>query len=276
VDRYADVLVVQVSTLGMDRLKPFVVEALIKHARPRTIHERSNVASRREEGLAPSEGVLHGPPADRIEVLEEGLRFEVDILHSQKTGLYLDQREMRKRVRALAKGRRVLNAFCYTGGFTVHALAGGAASVVSVDSSEAAVALAAKNCGLNGFPAPESGFVAGDVFDFVRERPLDFELVVLDPPAFAKKRGEIVAACRGYKDLNRVVLGKVPPGALVLTFSCSSFVDEHLFRQVIFQAAREADRGVRMLEKHRQAHDHPVNIYHPESEYLKGFLLYVE
>jgi 23S rRNA (cytosine1962-C5)-methyltransferase len=276
VDRYADVLVLQVSTLGMERLKPFVIDVLLKHAASRTIHERSNIASRREEGLAAAEGVLHGPAVETVEVLEDGLRFEVDILHSQKTGLYLDQREMRRRVRALAAGRRVLNAFSYTGGFTVHALAGGAASAVSVDSSAAAVALAAKNAGLNGFPAEASGFVVADVFDFIRERPLDFDLVILDPPAFAKKKGEVVAACRGYKDLNRIVLGKVPAGSLVLTFSCSFFVDEALFRQVLFQAAREADRRVRILEKHRQANDHPVNIYHPESEYLKGFLLHVD
>lgn len=276
VDRYADVLVIQVSTLGMERLKPFVVDRLLKHAVPRTIHERSNVASRREEGLASAEGVLHGPPVETVEIVEDGLRFEVDVLHSQKTGLYLDQREMRKRVRTLAGGRRVLNAFSYTGGFTVHALAGGAASVVSVDSSAAAVALAAKNAGLNGFPAPASDFVVADVFDFIRERPLEFGLVVLDPPAFAKKKGEVVAACRGYKDLNRIVLGKIPAGSLVLTFSCSCFVDETLFRQVLFQASLEAGRRVRILEKHRQASDHPVNIYHPESDYLKGFLLHVE
>ncbi len=276
VDRYADVLVLQVSTLGMVRLKPFVLDRLLELSPARTVYERSNAAARREEGLAPMEGVLYGPSADTVEILEDGLRFEVDIVRSQKTGLYLDQREMRRLVRSLAAKRRVLNAFSYTGGFTVHALAGGAASAVSVDSSEAAVALAARNAALNGFPAAPADFVAADVFDFVREKPLDFDLVILDPPAFAKKKGEVMAACRGYKDLNRVVLGKVPAGALVLTFSCSFFVGEELFRQVLFQASREAGRRVRILERHRQAHDHPVNIYHPESEYLKGFLLHVD
>jgi 23S rRNA (cytosine1962-C5)-methyltransferase len=276
VDRYADVLVLQVSTLGMERLKPFVLERLLAHASPRTVRERSNIASRREEGLAPAEGVLFGPAVESVEILEDGLRFGVDVVRSQKTGLYLDQREMRKRVRGLARDRRVLNAFSYTGGFTVHALAGGAVSTVSVDSSEPAVSLALKNARLNGFPAREEDFVAADVFDFVRERPLDYDLVVLDPPAFAKKKAEVVAACRAYKDLNRVVLRKVPRGALVLTFSCSFFVDEGLFRQVLFQAAREADRRVRILERHRQAGDHPVNICHPETEYLKGFILHVD
>jgi 23S rRNA (cytosine1962-C5)-methyltransferase len=276
VDRYADVLVLQVSTLGMERLKPFVLEALVRLVRPRSVHERSAIPSRREEGLPMAEGVIHGPAVGSVEILEDGLRFEVDIVHSQKTGLYLDQREMRKKVRSLAAGRKVLNAFSYTGGFTVHALAGGARSTVSVDSSEAAIALAKRNVALNGFVAEPGDFVAADVFEFVREADLDCDLVVLDPPAFAKKKAEVVAACRAYKDLNRVVLRKVPGGALVLTFSCSFFVDEILFRQVLFQAAREADRRVRVLQKHIQASDHPVSIYHPESEYLKGFLLFVD
>ncbi len=275
-DRYADVLVLQVSTLGMERLKPFVLDRLRDLTSSRTIYERSNAASRREEGLASAEGVLHGPAVETVEILEDGLRFVVDVVRSQKTGLYLDQREMRRLVRTLAPKKRVLNAFSYTGGFTVHALAGGALSAVSVDASEAAVALAAKNVGLNGFPAAPADFVVADVFAYVRERPLDFNLVILDPPAFAKKKGEVVAACRGYKDLNRIVIQKVPPGTLVLTFSCSFFVEESLFRQVLFQAAREAGRTVRILERHRQAHDHPINIYHPESEYLKGFLLHVD
>ena len=276
VDRYADVLVLQISTLGMERLKPFVVETIVRLASPRTVHERSNVSSRREEGLPASEGALFGPAVESVEVLEDGLRFEVDVVRSQKTGLYLDQREMRRLVRALAPGRRVLNAFSYTGGFTVHALAGGAASAVSVDSSPAAVALARKNVGLNGLAADDSAFIAADVFEYVRGNDLPFDLVILDPPAFAKKKGEVVAACRAYKDLNRIVLGKAPPGALVLTFSCSAFVDEGLFRQVVFQAAGEARRRVRILHKHRQAFDHPLNIFHPESEYLKGFLLHVD
>jgi len=276
VDRYADVLVLQVSTLGMERLKPFVLDRLRNLTSPRTIYERSNAASRREEGLASAEGILHGPAVETVEILEDGLHFVVDIVRSQKTGLYLDQREMRRLVRTLASKKRALNAFSYTGGFTVQALAGGALSAVSVDASEAAVALAAKNVGLNGFPVAPADFVVADVFEYIRERPLDFDLVILDPPAFAKKKGEVVAACRGYKDLNRIVFQKVPPGTFVLTFSCSFFVEESLFRQVLFQAAREAGRTVRILERHRQAHDHPINIYHPESEYLKGFLLHVE
>jgi len=223
-----------------------------------------------------AEGLLAGDPVGPVEILENGHRFRVDIVRSQKTGLYLDQRENRRLAGSLAAGRRVLNAFAYTGGFSVFALAGGAAAVDSVDISSPSIELARENCALNGFTGAAVRFEVADVFDFIRERPLDYDLVILDPPAFAKRKGEVVAACRGYKDIHRVVFQKLPPSALVLTFSCSFFVDESLFRQVLFQAAREAGRAVRILGRHHQAYDHPVNIYHPETEYLKGFLLYVE
>ncbi len=275
-DDYAGVLVVQFSTLGMDRLKEFVLGVLERTLSPRAVYEKSNLPSRREEGLPQGEAWLRGEPIPRVEILEDGLRYIVDIPDSQKTGFYLDQREMRRMARGLARGRRVLNAFSYTGGFTVAALAGGAVAADSVDISARAVALAAENVRLNGFEGAGPGFHAADVFEFLRARPLDYELVVLDPPAFAKRKAEVVAACRGYKDIHRLVFQKVPVGALVLTFSCSHFVDETLFRQVVFQAAREAGRGVRILQRHRQALDHPVNIYHPESEYLKGFVLSVD
>jgi 23S rRNA (cytosine1962-C5)-methyltransferase len=276
VDLYGDVLVLQVSTLGMERLKPFVLDRLAARIAPRAIFEKSNVPSRREEGLPLFEGPLRGDPPEPVEILENGLRFRVDIAHGQKTGFYLDQRDMRAFARALASGRRVLNAFSYTGGFSVAAFAGGAAAVDSVDASERATSAARDNCGLNGFDAAAGRFITADVFEFIRQQPLDYDFVILDPPAFAKKKSEVIRACRGYKDIHRLVFQKVPPRSLVLTFSCSFFVDETLFRQVLFQAAREADRGVRMLQRHRQAFDHPVNIYHPESDYLKGFLLHVD
>jgi len=275
-DLYGEMLVVQVSTLGMDKLKPFAVGVLTEATRARSVFERSHLPSRREEGLPMAEGLLAGDPVGPVEILENGHRFRVDIVRSQKTGLYLDQRENRRLAGSLAAGRRVLNAFAYTGGFSVFALAGGAAAVDSVDISSPSIELARENCALNGFTGAAVRFEVADVFDFIRERPLDYDLVILDPPAFAKRKGEVVAACRGYKDIHRVVFQKLPPSALVLTFSCSFFVDESLFRQVLFQAAREAGRAVRILGRHHQAYDHPVNIYHPETEYLKGFLLYVE
>ncbi|HJX13348.1 MAG TPA: class I SAM-dependent rRNA methyltransferase [Dehalococcoidales bacterium] len=275
-DLYDDVLVLQVGTLGMEKLKPLLLELLVKDVRPRSVYEKSDLPSRREEGLPEFEGTLHGEKVDRVRILEGGLPFWVSFTRSQKTGFYLDQREMRKLVRDLAAGRRVLNAFAYTGSFSVYALKGGAALADSVDSSESAIGLARENFKLNGLPDGSGSFFTADVFDFLRGPDLDYDFIILDPPAFTKKKADVVRACRGYKDINRLALQKVRPRGLVLTFSCSRFVDENLFRQVIFQAAGEAGRDVRILQRHHQAFDHPVNIYHPETEYLKGFLLYVD
>jgi len=277
VDRYADVLVVQITTLGMDRLRPFLTEILAEGFRPKCILEKSNLPSRREEGLSDRIGVWHGELMETVRILEDGASFEVDLVRSQKTGLFLDQREMRRLVKELAAGRRVLNAFCYTGGFTVAALRGRASRVVSVDTSEPALELARRNAGLNGFHLPPDAFVAADVFHMLRQENLEvFDLIILDPPAFAKKKEDVIQACRGYKDLNRLAMKMLPAGGLLLTFSCSHFVEEKLFRQVVFEAAAEAGRSVRLLQRHRQAFDHPINIFHPESEYLKGFLLHID
>lgn len=276
VDRYDDVLVLQVSTLGMERLKSFVVDALVRRLAPRSIYEKSNLPSRREEGLRDSEGLLSGENVEKVEILENGLRFIVDLPRSQKTGFYLDQRENRRLAESWARGRTVLNCFSYTGAFSVFALKGGALSADSADTSEHALELARENCRLNGFEDDSNHFFVTDVFDFLRQNDLRYDFVILDPPAFAKKKIEVVPACRGYKDIHRIVFQKIPSGSLVMTFSCSFFVDEALFQQVIFQAAREASRDVRILQRHHQAYDHPINIYQPESDYLKGFLLYVD
>jgi 23S rRNA (cytosine1962-C5)-methyltransferase len=275
-DLYDDVLVLQVATLGMDLLKPLVTEILAAALKPRAILERSDLPARREEGLAESEGVLAGEPVDRVRILEDGIPYWVALSGGQKTGFYLDQRESRRLVRNCASGRRVLNTFAYTGSFSVCALVGGAVRADSVDSSAAAMALAQENFELNGLSTEAGLFFTADVFEFLREPALDHDFIVLDPPAFAKKRTDVVAACRGYKDINRLALQRVRAPGLVLTFSCSHFVDEVLFQQVVFQAAQEAGRRVRILQKHRLAFDHPVNIYQPETAYLKGFLLYVD
>lgn len=275
-DLYDDVLVLQVATLGMERLKPLVLEVLQAALRPRSVLERSDLPARREEGLEPFETVLAGEAADRVLVLEAGVPFRVGLAGGQKTGFYLDQRESRRLVRETAAGRRVLNTFAYTGSFSVSALLGGAVRADSVDSSEAALALARENFELNGLPSDSGLFFTADVFEFLREPALDHDFIILDPPAFAKRRTDVVAACRGYKDINRLAFQRVRRPGLVLTFSCSHFVDETLFQQVVFQAAHEAGRRVRIVQKHRQAFDHPVNVYHPETAYLKGFLLYVD
>jgi 23S rRNA (cytosine1962-C5)-methyltransferase len=275
-DLYADVLVLQVATLGMERLKPLVLDSLVRTLRPATIYERSDVPSRREEGLAEFAGTLQGRPPGRVRILEEQLPFVVDIVESQKTGFYLDQREMRKLVRDLARGRRVLNAFSYTGAFSVYALLGGAVRADCVDSSAAALALAQENFDLNGLGSEAGYFFTADVFEFLRAPDLDYDFIILDPPAFAKRKTDVVQACRGYKDINRLAFQKIRTPGLVLTCSCSHFVDEKLFQQVVFQAASEAGRRARIIQRHRQAVDHPVNIFHPETEYLKALLLYVD
>jgi 23S rRNA (cytosine1962-C5)-methyltransferase len=275
-DLYDDVLVLQVATLGMERLKPLVLDHLAAALRPRAVYERSDLPARREEGLGDVEALLAGEAVDRVRILEGGVPFWVVLTSGQKTGFYLDQRESRRLVRECAAGRRVLNTFAYTGSFSVCALLGGAVRADSVDSSAPAMALARENFELNGLPADSGLFVTADVFEFLREPALDHDFIILDPPAFAKKRTDVVAGCRGYKDINRLALQRVRAPGLVLTFSCSHFVDEGLFQQVVFQAAHEAGRRVRILQKHRQAFDHPVNIYQPETAYLKGFLLYVD
>ena len=276
VDRYNNVLVIQIATMGMEKLKPFVLDMLIRKISPRSIYERSNLPARREEGLSDFEGRLFGERLEHVEIQEEGLRFLVEIQGSQKTGFFLDLRDMRRLVRSLAKRRTVLNCFCYTGAFSVAALAGGAARVDSVDSSERAVELAKQNFALNGIPEGSNAFVVEDVFIFLRRNDLPYDFIILDPPAFAKKKADVVQACRGYKDINRLALQKILPGGLLFTFSCSYHVDEGLFQKVIFQAAVEARRKVRLIQRHHLAHDHPINIYHPESDYLKSLVLFVE
>jgi len=276
VDRYDKLLVIQISTLGMERLKDTVVSILQERCRPEAIYEKSTLPSRREEGLHDLSGWLSGRPVEEVEVRENGLRFLIAPEQGQKTGFFLDHRDMRQLVRTLAAGKRVLNAFAYTGGFTVYALAGGASSVDSVDISGQAVEMARRHVVLNGFDAGQQGFYTADVFQFLRERELNYDLVVLDPPAFAKRKKDVISACRGYKDINRLAMQKMGSKTLLLTCSCSHHVDEGLFQQVVFQAASEAKRNVRIIGRHRLAPDHPVNIFHPESDYLKSFLLYLD
>lgn len=275
-DLYDDVLVLQIATLGMDKLKPLALEHLTAALKPRAVYERSDLPVRHEEGLPDAAGLLAGTAVDRVRILENGVPFWVSLAGGQKTGFFLDQRESRRLVRDCASGRRVLNTFAYTGSFSVCALLGGAARADSVDTSAPALDLARDNFALNGLGPDAGEFIAADVFEFLRGPARDHDFIVLDPPAFAKKRADVVAGCRGYKDINRLALQRVRTPGLVLTFSCSHFVDETLFQQVVFQAAHEAGRRVRILQKHRQAFDHPVNIYQPETAYLKGLLLYVD
>jgi 23S rRNA (cytosine1962-C5)-methyltransferase len=274
VDRYDQLLVIQISTLGMELLRSFLVEQLQRLINPSSIYEKSHMSSRREEGLTDVQGPVLGRPIQEVEIVENGLKFNVSIPEGQKTGFFLDHREMRSQVRDLAKGKRVLNCFAYTGGFSVYAAAGGAVTVDSVDLSAPAIAMARRNMALNGFT--EGEFYVADVFDFLRQRELPYDLVILDPPAFAKRERDVVAACRGYKEINRVAIQKMPRGSWLLTSSCSYHVNAELFQKVLFQAAVEAGRTAKIVGRHRLAADHPVNLCHPEGDYLKSLLIYIE
>lgn len=277
IDCYGDHVVIQISTLGMQHFRSLIVDWLVKRLSPLSIYEKSLLPSRKEEGLHDHQGPLFGPiPASAVEIVENGLRFFVSILHGQKTGFFLDHREMREQVRSLAFGKRLLNCFAYTGGFSIYAAAGGAHLVDSVDISASAMQMAERNIALNGLASKSHHFYAADVFEFLREKSLDYDLVILDPPAFAKRQKDVISACRGYKDINRLAMEKMPKGSILLTSSCSYHVDETLFQTVIFQAAMEAKRIVKIIGRHQMAVDHPVNICHPESDYLKSLLVYLD
>ncbi len=278
VDAYRDTLVIQLTTLGMDRLRDWVAEALQELVSPRGIYEKSTGPARKKEGMEGREGWLRGAGDTRLEVAERGVKYLIDLAGGQKTGLFLDQREMRSLVRQLAPGRIVLDCFSYVGGFALSALAGGAASADAVDYDGEALERAQANAALNGFGGDRFATYREDAFDFLRRKPLPkpYDFIVLDPPAFAKRSSDIEPAKGAYTDINRMALQALPPGGLLLTCSCSYQMDMQLFQTAVFHAARQADRGVKILQKHRHAFDHPVNIYHPETDYLKSLLLWVE
>jgi len=276
VDRYADYLVLQIQTAGMERWRDLLISLLEGKAGAKGIYEKDDSEAREWEGLEKRVGLLAGGgPPDFVEIEEYGRKFIVDIHAGQKTGFFLDQRENRKLTGDLSKGRRVLNCFAYSGGFSVYAARGGAARVVSVETSERALNTARENFKLNGFEAGPFEFVQKDAFTYLRETAEEFDLVVLDPPAFAKSKDHIMQASRAYKDVNLWAMKRLAPGGLLYTASCSSYVDPGLFQKIIFAAAKDARREVRILQKTSHPFDHPINIYHPEGEYLKGLLCLV-
>jgi 23S rRNA (cytosine1962-C5)-methyltransferase len=215
------------------------------------------------------------PPAQPMEIMEHGVRFWVDIVKGQKTGFFIDQRENRKFLGSFSKGKKVLNAFGFTGGFSMYALAAGAREVHTVDISEDACALARSNVLLNQFPEERHIVEAADCFKYLRTMATDFDLVILDPPAFAKSKQALDQAARGYKDINRVALQRMAPGSFLATFSCSQHMDAALFRKVLFSAALDAGKQVQVVHTFHQPFDHPVHLNHPEGEYLKGFLVHL-
>lgn len=277
VDRYREFLVFQALTLGIERRKDLLVELLADLFRPAGIYERSDVGVRKMEGLSPATGVRWGaPPPGKLEVREGEARLLVDIPSGHKTGLYLDQRENRMLLSGMAAGRQVLDVCCYTGGFGLQAARGGASSVLFLDTSPRWLRWAREQLGLNGLSDLKAGFVAGDAFQelrrLVRERRL-FDLVVLDPPKFARSSGEVPGALRGYRDLNRLCLSLLRPGGLLFTFSCSGRVGWVELQRTVGLAAADAGCEAQIVKRLSQAEDHPVAASYPEGEYLRGFLV---
>lgn len=278
VDVYGQTAVVQAHSVGMHYARDIISECLVSlpGASLRNVYYKSETTLPYKASLDPQNDYIIGSYDTDIAV-ENGLKFRVDWLKGQKTGFFVDQRDNRSLLRHFARGRRVLNMFCYTGGFSVYALSGGAALVHSVDSSAKAVSLTRDNVRLNfGDDAPHEAF-AEDAFKYLAEmKDGAYDLVVLDPPAFAKHRGAIKNALRGYQKLNARAMEKMPEGSILFTFSCSQAVSKEQFRLAVFSAAAQVGRRVRILHQLTQPADHPINIYHPEGEYLKGLILYIE
>ena len=279
VDVYGTTAVVQCHSVGMYLSRHAIVEAIRKSYGEliEAIYDKSSQSLPYKAELGAIDGYLWGrnPQKENV-VLENGLKFKVNWEEGQKTGFFIDQRENRDLVRQYSRGRRVLNTFCYTGGFSVAALAGGATEVVSIDLSERAVKLADENMKLNfGEDAPHQA-IACNAVEYLKDIDEDFDLIILDPPAFAKHHKVLGNALQGYKKINVRALQKIRPGGILFTFSCSQAVSRDLFRTTIFTAAAIAGRRVRIIGQLTQPADHPINIYHPEGEYLKGLVVYVE
>jgi len=277
VDRYADVLVAQFLSSGAEHWRAIILDALAAETGCEAIYERSDAEVRSLEGLEARAGFVRGNrEAKRCPIVEHGLHFRVDVAAGQKTGFFLDQRENRQRVRALAAGREVLDAFCYTGGFAVAALAGGAKHVTAVDSSAAALEVAKENLAANTLDASKISFEEADVFAYqrlLRDQSRSFDLVILDPPKFAPTAAQAKNAARAYKDINLMALKLLRPGGLLATFSCSGGVPAELFQSIVAGAAADAGVDAKIIERFGAAADHPVALSFPEGEYLKGLLL---
>ena len=276
-DRYGAVVVLQCLAAGAERWRDALVAALAALPGVRCVHERSDADVRALEGLPPRTGTLAGALPPEVVIVEDGIAYRVDPVAGQKTGFFLDQRDNRRLVREVAHGRRALNAFCYTGGFTLAALAGGAAAVTSIDSSADALALARENLARNpALAGATAGWVEADAFADLRRLRNEgaaFDLVVLDPPKFAPTAAHAQRAARAYKDVNLLAFKLLAPGGLLLTFSCSGGIGADLFRKIVAGAALDARADAQVLRTLGASADHPVALAFPEGEYLKGLLV---
>ncbi|MCF6240284.1 MAG: class I SAM-dependent rRNA methyltransferase [Bacteroidales bacterium] len=275
-DVYNDVVVVQLLIKGTENLADFIIKALNSLGFEK-IYLKTKEVTGRLENVGRKKGWISEKKGNtQIEIIENGIKFLVDIESGQKTGFFLDQRDARQLIKQYAKGAKVCNTFSYSGGFSLYALDAGAELVHSVDSSKIAVQLIEDNLKLNNIAAERHQSYAEDVFKFLKNTDNKYDLIVLDPPAFAKTAKAVPNATRGYKELNLIAFRKINPGGIVFTFSCSQKITRDLFRKIVFGAAADARRNIRILHQTTQPPDHPINIYHPENEYLKGLVLYVE
>jgi 23S rRNA (cytosine1962-C5)-methyltransferase len=276
-DRYADTIVLQLSSAGAERWRDAIVAALVDATGAACVYERSDAEVRKLEGLSPRTGVAHGKLPEAVTFLEDGIVYRVDVVGGQKTGFYLDQRDNRAAVRALAAGRETLNVFSYSGAFALAALAGGASRVVSVDSSGEAIALGRENLARNSaLPADHAEWCEADAFAELRkmrDRGAGFDLIVLDPPKFAPTVAHAERAARAYKDVNLWALKLLRPGGMLATFSCSGGIDAALFRKIVAGAALDAAANAAVVGHFGAAADHPVALAFPEGDYLKGLLI---
>ena len=273
VDCYNKTFVVQFLTAGMERLKELLIDLLVKDFLPQSIYERSDVATRKEEGLPEATGLLYGKKIpDRIEIEEYGCRFKVDVKRGQKTGFYLDQRENRLALKELSNGKKILDCFSYTGAFSVHAGLGGVKEITLIDSSKEALDMAEEQFDINHLGKIRRRLIHGDVFKVMRDLGEEYDIVILDPPPFAKKKGHLQSASRGYKDLNLQAFRLLKKEGLLFTFSCSHHMSWDLFQKIVFAAAVDAGRRVQLLSRRGHPIDHPIDLYHPEGEYLRGLI----
>ena len=277
IDIYGKTAVMQAHSVGMHVCREVIAKALVKVMDDKldSIYYKSETTLPYKADLGQENGFIYGDTDNNI-AIENGLKFHIDWLKGQKTGFFIDQRENRSLLEYYAKGRSVLNMFCYTGGFSVYAMRGGAEVVHSVDSSAKAIELTNKNVELNFPRDSRHEAICEDAFKYLDDNDGKYDLIILDPPAFAKHRNALKNGLRGYTRLNVKGFEKIKPGGILFTFSCSQVVTKDNFRQAVFTAAAQAGRKVRILHQIHQPADHPINIYHPEGEYLKGLVLYVE
>ena len=276
VDKFGDVLVLQSLSLGIERIKDMLCDLLMEIVAPAGIWERSDVPVRRLEGMEQTTGLLRGEVPDRVDMVENGIHFLVDVKRGQKTGFFLDQKENRAAIAPLCPGARVLDCFCHNGSFSLHAAKYGAADVLGVDISEEALEVARENARINGLD--NARFEAHNCFDLLRELTdagERYDLVILDPPAFTKNKAAVQSAIRGYKEINLRGLKLVRPGGFLVTCSCSQHVSPEMFQDVICQAARDAKKRVRLVEYRTQGRDHPILPQSVETKYLKTMIMQV-